>query len=160
MPEQVTRPVAPAGDELPVVIDTNIVLDLFVFDEPAAVLLRDALDTGAVRWLATNAMRDELARVLGYPQVAKRMQFHGLPPADVLAAFDRYAHIEAAAVKAPFTCGDADDQQFIDLAVAHRATLVSKDGEVLRMKNRLRTLGVVTTSAWAPRFSDGPQTLA
>ena len=142
MPEQGSGPAR-------VVIDTNIVLDLFVFNEPAALPLREALDAQAVRWLATRSMRDELERVLGYPQVAKRTQFHQLPPAEVLAAFDRHTQIEPAAAKAPFTCGDADDQPFIDLAVAHRATLVSKDGEVLRMKNRLLTLGVMTTRVWA-----------
>ena len=31
-------------------------------------------------------------------------------------------------------CSDPDDQKFIDLAVAHRCTLVSKDREVLRKR--------------------------
>ena len=43
------------------------------------------------------------------------------------------------------TCGDPDDQKFIDLAVAHRCTLLSKDYEVLRMRKRLAQLDVIAT---------------
>ena len=47
-----------------VVLDTNIVLDLFVFSDPATAALRSALESGAARWVATSVMRDELERVL------------------------------------------------------------------------------------------------
>jgi predicted nucleic acid-binding protein len=50
-----------------IVLDTNIVLDLFVFDDPATQPLQQALETQQLRWLATPAMRVELARVLAYP---------------------------------------------------------------------------------------------
>ena len=42
-----------------------------------------------------------------------------------------------------YTCKDADDQKFIDLAVQHGAALHSKDAEVLCMKKRLERCGVV-----------------
>ena len=126
----------------PVVIDTNIVLDLFLFDDDAARPLRQALEGSSVEWLATLAMRVELERVLGYPQIVPRLVFYGLAAADVLAQFDRYARIVEAAPRAPFVCKDADDQIFIDLAVAHRSSLVSKDRAVLAMARRLRALDV------------------
>ena len=44
-----------------VVLDTNIVLDVFVFSDAAALPLRQALADGALRWIATAGMRDELA---------------------------------------------------------------------------------------------------
>jgi len=44
--------------------------------------------------------------------------------------------------KAPVTCSDADDQMFIDLAVAQRSTLLSKDKAVTSMAKRLLALGV------------------
>ena len=47
-----------------VVLDTNIVLDAFVFDDPATHTLQAALLAGSLRWLASPAMREELARVL------------------------------------------------------------------------------------------------
>ncbi|MBN8749364.1 PIN domain protein [Xylophilus ampelinus] len=135
------------------VIDTNIVLDLFVFDDAAAKPLRAALEAGEVEWLATAAMRIELARVLGYPQIAPRLAFYRLADADVLAQFDRHARLVDTAPKAPVTCADPDDQGFIDLAVAHRAPLLSKDRAVLTMKRRLERLGVVA----APRFASVAQ---
>ena len=69
-----------------VVIDTNVVLDLLVFKDPATTALRAELQAGAVTWLATPAMRDELERVLGYPKLAARIAFHQRHPSAVLAA--------------------------------------------------------------------------
>jgi putative PIN family toxin of toxin-antitoxin system len=134
-----------AGDR--VVLDTNIVLDLFVFDDLAAQVLKSAVLDGRLLWLATGAMRTELERVLDYPQVAKRLLRGGLDNATVLRAFDRHARLVEAGAKAPVTCSDADDQIFIDLAVAHQATLLSKDQAVLCMQKRLLALGVRAQSA-------------
>ena len=125
-----------------VVLDTNIVLDAFVFRDPAAVPLRAGLEEGSLRWIATGAMRVELARVLDYPQIVPRLAFYGLQADDVLAAFDHHAQPVDAAPKAPVTCADPDDQIFIDLAVRHRCALLSKDRAVLRMRKRLAALGV------------------
>ncbi len=131
-----------------VVIDTNVVLDLFVFADAAAQPLRAELAAGTVDWLATTAMRDELARVLGYPQIVPRLAFYGLAAADVLTAFDRHARIVAPAPKAAPTCKDPDDQRFIDLAMAHGARLLSKDRAVLCMGKRLQALGVRVSPVW------------
>ena len=130
------------------VIDTNTVLDLLVFEDTATAPLREQLAQPANRWIATLAMREELARVLAYPQIAKRLASRALPAVDVLVAFDQHTHTEPAAPKAPCVCKDADDQKFIDLAVAHRATLVSKDDQVLRMARRLAPLGVLVCRRW------------
>jgi len=124
------------------VIDTNIVLDLFVFDDAAAKPLRAAIEAGTVDWLATPPMRIELARVLGYPQIVPRLAFYGLTAGDVLAAFDKHTRLVAVAPKAAPTCSDADDQCFIDLAMAHRVPLLSKDRAVLTLRKRLAALGV------------------
>ena len=130
------------------VIDTNTVLDLLVFEDPATAPLCEQLAQPGSRWIATPAMREELARVLAYPQIAKRLMARALPAADVLAAFDQRTQTQPAAPKAPCVCKDADDQKFIDLAVAHRATLVSKDDQVLRMARRLAPLGVLVCRRW------------
>ena len=124
------------------VLDTNIVLDLWVFDDPASGELRASLEAGVTRWIATPAMREELARVLGYPHIARRLSARGLPAQAVLAHFDRHAQLQSDAPKAPCTCKDPDDQKFIDLAVQHGAALHSKDAQVLCMKNRLARCGV------------------
>jgi len=65
----------------------------------------------------------------------------------VLAQFDRQAQLMAVAPKASVTCRDPDDQKFIDLAVAHRSRLLSKDRAVLCMAKRLLALEVQTSTA-------------
>jgi putative PIN family toxin of toxin-antitoxin system len=129
------------------VLDTNIVLDLFVFGDPAALPVQHALQQGALHWIATQAMRDELARVLAYPQIVKSLTHHQIGAEQVLAHFDAQARLCEVAPKASVTCKDPDDQKFIDLAVAHAAHLLSKDKAVLCMQKRLLTLGVFAQAA-------------
>lgn len=131
-----------------VVIDTNITLDLFVFQDPAIAPLREALEVESIDWLATDAMREELVRVLTYPQIARKLIAVALSENEVLEAFDRHARLVPAAAKAPFTCKDPDDQPFIDLAAAHGAALVSKDAAVLCMARRLERVGVRVCRVW------------
>jgi putative PIN family toxin of toxin-antitoxin system len=131
----------------PIVLDTNIVLDLFVFHDAAAQPLQQQLDAPALRWLATPAMREELERVLTYPQIVKSMAHHQTGAQHVLLRFDTLAHCVDAPAKATVTCKDPDDQKFIDLAVAHQARLLSKDRAVLCMQKRLLSLGVIVQTA-------------
>ena len=130
-----------------VVLDTNIVLDTFVFNDPATKPLVEALHSGGLHWIATLPMRDELERVLAYPKIVKRMAYYELAAADVLAQFDAQAHIADVADKASVTCKDPDDQKFIDLAVAHQAIILSKDNAVLCMEKRLLALGSIAQTA-------------
>lgn len=125
-----------------VVLDTNIVLDVFVFNDVASAPLKQALESGKLDWLATPPMRAELARVLAYPQIVPRLKFYQLTAEHVLAAFDQHARIVEVAPKASVTCSDADDQKFIDLAAAHQALLLSKDQHLLLMQKRLLAQGI------------------
>ena len=131
-----------------VVLDTNILLDVFVFNDAAAQPLRQALQAGALEWLVTQPMRDEMARVLAYPKILGQLFFYRLLASDVLSSFDRHARLVAVPAKAPVTCKDADDQKFIDLAVAHRSHLLSKDRAVLSMARRLEILRVSVRATW------------
>lgn len=124
------------------VLDTNVVLDLLVFADEAAQPVMRGLEQGRLRWLATAAMREELARVLGYPKIARRMAFHEREPLAVLRAFDARAQQVQVPLRAPVACKDPDDQKFIDLAVAHGGLLLSKDAQVLRLRKRLAALSV------------------
>ncbi len=126
----------------PVVVDTNVALDLLLFDDPATRPLHEALRAGRLQWLATPVMRDELAHVLAYPHLVRQMGLRQLQPVDVLAAFDRLCHMDPPAARAGVVCTDPDDQVFIDLAVVHRALLLSKDRAVLATRKRLAALGV------------------
>ena len=130
-----------------IILDTNIVLDAFVFKDPAAEPIRQALASKHIDWLATQPMRDELARVLAYPKIAARLAYYKLSASDVLARFDQHTHMVEVAPKASVTCSDADDQKFIDLAVQHSALLLSKDKDVISMKKRLMAQGIRAQAA-------------
>ena len=125
-----------------VVLDTNIVLDLWLYKDEATLVLLDALDSKRVQWLATQVMRDELERVLAYTHIVKRLAFSQLTAQDILAQFDAHAQLLPIATKALFVCKDGDDQKFIDLAAEHKTQLISKDKAVLTMRNRMARLGV------------------
>ena len=135
-----------AAEARAIVIDTNIVLDLFIFADPATPALRAALEAKSLRWIATQVMRDELERVLAYTHIIPRMAYYQVSAQDVLARFDAHVQIVDVAPKARYMCKDTDDQKFIDLAVAHQTLLLSKDKAVLTMAKRLRTLGVETAA--------------
>ena len=150
-----TQTVALATFARPLVMDTNIVLDLLVFSDAAAVPLKHWLASGALQWIAAPAMRMELERVLGYPQIAPRLAYYGLSTAQVLQAFDAQARTVAPAPRARAVCKDPDDQQFIDLAVQHEAILLSKDRAVLSLRKRLLALGTLV----APALVDLPSHL-
>lgn len=139
-----------AGSLRALVLDTNIVLDLLVFADPATAPLPGLLACGALHWIATTGMRSELARVLGYPKIAPRVVFYSLSPEAVLARFDAAAHIVEPAPPTSAICKDADDQPFIDLAIAHLAILLSKDRAVLQLHKHLEPLGVEVARGIAP----------
>lgn len=139
---------APADEPArPVVVDTNVALDLLIFSDPRTAPLRTLLSQGRLAWIATQVMRDELERVLAYPHIAERMDYYRVGAAQVLAAFDAQARLVDIAPKVAYVCKDADDQKFIDLAAAHRAILLSKDKAVICMRKRLANLGADVATA-------------
>jgi predicted nucleic acid-binding protein len=101
-----------------------------------------------VRWLASTAMRDELAHVLARGIADRRS---APDPAALWSTWDRLAvPTEAVALAGPATrlrCTDANDQIFIDLALGHGARwLLSRDRAVLKLARRARLLGLAVTT--------------
>ncbi|WP_418317397.1 PIN domain-containing protein [Piscinibacter sakaiensis] len=141
-----------------IVLDTNVVLDWLVFRDPACQALAAAIESGAVRWLAAGALRDELDDVLGRGVGAERQPDR----AAIEAAWLRHAVIHPAAVPAAAMarrcrCSDPDDQKFIDLALAHGARwLLSRDRAVLKVAREARLFGleIVAPSNWTPPSPD------
>ena len=131
-----------------VVLDTNILLDLWVYDDAAVEPLREHLQAGGLRWIATPSMREELRRVLDYPHIAARLAARPQKAQVVLDAFDAHAQLQPDAPRAPYVCKDVDDQKFVDLAAAHQAVLLSKDKAVLTLRNRLARVGVTVAKVW------------
>lgn len=137
----------PGAPARPVVVDTNVALDLLIFSDPRTAPLRALLAQGRLDWIATQVMRDELERVLAYPHIVSRMDFYRVDAAQVLTAFDAQARLVDIAPRVAYVCKDADDQKFIDLAAAHRAILLSKDKAVICMRKRLLTLDAHVATA-------------
>jgi putative PIN family toxin of toxin-antitoxin system len=144
-----------------VVIDTNVILDMFLYTDPRVSALVAALNSGELQWLATRVMREELARVLQYEHLQKRLMGktstegasidEGSATARallILDKMDQQAHLVEVAPRASYVCKDVDDQKFIDLAQAHRSMLISKDKAVLSMKNRMARVGVQVMSVY------------
>ena len=135
------------GETDKVVLDTNVVLDLWLFEDPRFAGLAQAL-SHSLRWVATAEMREELSRVLRYEHVLRLCEKRGVQAEELLRRFDELALLCPVAPKAPYTCKDPDDQKFIDLALAQRATLYSKDKYVLALRNRLARLNIEVKSAF------------
>lgn len=146
LPPHADAPHLPTG----VVLDTNWVLDVWLFNDPLTHAWQQALQRGEVRWLACAAMRVELERVLTYPLVQRGLLARNVAATAVLQAFDQHATLLPPAPPCPVRCRDADDQIFIDLAVQHQATLLSKDRAVLTLGPRLQLLHGITCQAHWP----------
>lgn len=125
----------------PVVLDTNVVLDMLIFDDPHVPPIRELVEQGQMRWIADQAQRLELERVLHYSQIAPRVAFYGKTVEGVLSAFDGAVEYVADAPRIRFACTDPDDQHFLDLASQHQALLISKDKAVLKLRKRVAGLG-------------------
>ena len=124
-----------------VVLDTNVLLSLYVFSDSCFAPLRSCIEAGS--WLAlTNAVcLDEFRRVLAYPEFA-------LEAAAQQAALDSYC---ACAVAVPGTtqerfslprCSDNDDQKFLELARdGHAHSLITSDKALLVLARRRKMAG-------------------
>jgi len=133
------------SDLVSVVIDTQTVLDWQFFGNPVCQPWAPPAPSSGWRWLATAAMRDELAHVL-----ARGFGPRWTTPADqVLAFFDRHVSLQAEpALPADWAravrCTDPDDQKFIDLALTTGAHwLISRDRAVLKLRKRAFALAGV-----------------
>jgi putative PIN family toxin of toxin-antitoxin system len=116
----------------PIVIDTNVCLDLFVFRDPRWAGLLAALESGAVDAVTRADCRDEYLHVLHYPHLPLD---EGTRP-DAAARFDALIRVvapDSRAIRLP-VCTDRDDQKFLEIARdAGAAILVTKDKALLKL---------------------------
>jgi putative PIN family toxin of toxin-antitoxin system len=137
-------PASPAARALRVVLDSNVWIDILVFDDPHTRPIRAALESGALEALIDARCLAELTYVLDYPQFAKRE----IDNTAALATVARLAQlVEGAPGPTPTPaedarplpkCKDRDDQKFLELAHAAKADwLVSKDRAVLKLARRI-----------------------
>lgn len=121
---------------LRIVLDTNVVLDLFHWANVDAVPIMAALEAGRIECLVDERTLDELQRVLTYPQLK-------LTPDMIAERYARYSDlitVVPAGEAAPLPrCKDRDDQKFLELAERSGADLlVSKDKALLKLRGRTK----------------------
>ena len=136
------------------VLDTNVVLDLWAFADPRVGALRQALEAGQLDWLACPPMRSELQAVLARGVAAG----HGAQPEAVLGRWDLHARcVEGWADGAAprdhlaLRCRDPDDQVFLDLALRSGAGwLLSSDRDLLSLRRAAarRGLRIARPALW------------
>ena len=114
------------------VLDTNIILDLLVFQDPAAEVIQMVLDAKLMEAVRTEASMLELMDVIQRPNFKLSKEQQQI----ILKQWESSSRLldNSAIESAPFTCRDPDDQVFIDMAFSIRPALVlSKDLRVLEL---------------------------
>ena len=136
-----------------VVLDTNAVLDWLIFKNPDCASLEKAIFDGSVRLLTSTAMRGELSHVLARGVVNRWVCDFSL----LWKTLDRHAELLPDPPAAPATtrmrCTDADDQKFIDFALAHQAHwLLTRDRALLKLHKKALAVGlrIARPRAWTP----------
>ena len=141
-----------APDMIPnrIVIDTNVLLDLFVFRDPRWAALLQAIEEGAVQAMTREDCRCEWEIVLRYPHLPLDEASRAAAQADFARLIQPWQG-EAGAHPLP-VCKDGDDQKFLELARDCRAVaLVTKDKALLKLArwNRRRNLfAIVPPEHW------------
>ncbi|HJV01150.1 putative toxin-antitoxin system toxin component, PIN family [Duganella sp. LX20W] len=134
-----------------IVLDTNVCLDLFVFNDPRWSALLAAIESGAVEAITREDCRAEYRVVLHYPHLP--LDEASRPVSE--ARFDALIKVVAppvSGVRLP-VCSDRDDQKFLELARDAQADiLITKDKALLKLARRLAKAGmfrVMVPEAWS-----------
>ncbi|MBU3637327.1 putative toxin-antitoxin system toxin component, PIN family [Polynucleobacter sp. es-MAR-4] len=129
----------------PVVLDTNILLDIFVFNDERAANLKRAIVNGGISAIASQKTLLEFADVISRPL----FQLDSGAQASILTQWQSIAqlHDDSHLAPAPWKCQDPDDQIFLDLAYQLRPSiLISKDNAVLKIAGRSAQEDILITS--------------
>ena len=134
-----------------IVLDTNVCLDLFAFQDPRRADLLAAIESGAVEAVTRADCRKEFLFVLNYPHL--KLTEETRP--QCAARFDQLIQLLAPPVsELPLpVCSDREDQKFLELARdAGAAILITKDKALLKLAKRLSKAGmfrVIQPEAWS-----------
>ena len=124
-----------------VVIDTNVCLDLFVFNDPRWAKLVSAIESGAIEAVTRSDCRDEYNIVLHYKHLPLDDDSRPL----AAARFDQLIKVVAppeSSIKLP-VCSDKADQKFLEIARdAGAEVLITKDKALLKLARRLAREGM------------------
>ena len=128
-----------------VVFDTNVLLDLFVFNDIRALHLKQLLVEKQIDALASPKTIEEFADVIS-------RELFSLEPAaqeQILLEWRSLARIteDQSLLPSPWHCLDPDDQVFLDLAFTVKpCILISKDNEVLKLATKALQEDILITA--------------
>jgi putative PIN family toxin of toxin-antitoxin system len=118
-------------------LDTNTIMALWFFEDPALKALRDLVEYGTVALVSRADALEEMRRVLAYRQFA----IVETQQQDILTTYTERCTVIAAATPAEPalpTCSDRDDQKFLEIARDGKAShLITRDKALLKL-NRHR----------------------
>lgn len=127
------------------VLDTNVCLDLIVFDDPQCASLLAAIQVGEIEWVTREDCRAEWQAVLAYPQ----LKLNSEQRERAIQIYDTWAHgvsSSGATVQHDAVlprCSDRDDQKFLELAQqAGAVALLTRDDALLRLARRTKRDGL------------------
>jgi putative PIN family toxin of toxin-antitoxin system len=145
-PDLPANPARPAR----VVLDTNVLLDLWVFEDAGVAGLRAHLAAHRLVALRGDACDREVEQVIARAS----FRFAAERQLQALAAWRSTAVRVADPRPAPLHCRDGSDQKFLDLAFSGGATLLlTKDRALLAVGKRALRLGVQILRPDAPAFA-------
>jgi putative PIN family toxin of toxin-antitoxin system len=130
------------------VLDTNVVLAIWLWKDPRLEGLAMLLTQRQIGWLSDNATWGECVHELRPERCALR----GLTVEAVAKTLESLPRVQwtpsptaaiATTLHSTLRCTDPDDQKFIDLAVSGRAQwLFTRDRAVLRLRRRALAMGL------------------
>jgi putative PIN family toxin of toxin-antitoxin system len=130
------------------VVDTNVLLALWLFRDPVVEPLHAAFASGQLRPVRSLATDAEFAEVLARPELFSVEPQRQLR---LLESWQAVATLADASQPAPWTCRDPLDQKFLDLAFSIKAGwLITRDRDLLKLARKARRQGlvIVTPENW------------
>ncbi len=126
-----------------VVLDTNVLVSLYVFADSRFAPLRARIESGEWQAITNDACLGEFRRVLAYPMFALTEAQQRDAMATYSAHVAHFADPPPDAVAALPRCSDRDDQKFLELARDSAADwLVTADKALLKLARRDRLRGL------------------
>jgi len=124
-----------------IVIDTNVLLDLFVFHDPRWADLLAAIKSKEIDAITRADCRAEYLAVLHYQHLPLDDDSR-LAAAARFDALLRLVDVDSKAIRLP-VCTDRDDQKFMELARdAGASILISKDKALLKLGRKTAQAGL------------------
>ena len=121
-----------------IILDTNVCLDLFVFEDRHCIELKEIIKKGIVKAVTRDDCKNEWLRVLTYSSLSLNESIRQ----KCISEYNKVILCREFPQKnysiLPI-CSDSDDQKFLELAYdAHAKFLVTKDKALLKLSKKTK----------------------